>query len=576
MSYKDFMANKEDEDNKFDLVDTYREYSIFSKKDTKELYVLFTNMQLRSIVSDDTNCIDYVLCKTNYLPLESVVNRDSIKLLTDLKWRGDRNRDEDDSDYENEYKSIMEKIKDSYEKKYPDILSENRKGRYRFVDFYSLINKDDEILIKEGSNSYAGNVVDVKYSTTWIGTIISIVIVVISNIDGKFKEYKIIKKIPFYEGYKTLSDLNISFVNAEIKENLTKRGRKIFDLLKEPTYISYIGQQTKMTNWGPIRFRADGRIMIDPRSYAKFDSNGSNRLNYGLFDGVINEDDDDDKDTDNNLLVDENCWKAYPAVFGFSFVTKLWGMFDVESISPIEFRTDAYDKLVLDEKTKELILALVTTNSETTDIISAKGNGTIFLLHGAPGVGKTLTAEAIAETLKRPLYSVSVGELGTNPESLEDSLRDILELATAWDAVLLLDEADVFLEARSDNDIERNAMVGVFLRLLEYHQGVLFLTTNRAHNFDPAFFSRISVAIKYPDTLDESTRRQIWDNLAKLNKVNINSEKLGTYDNLNGREIRNILKISVALAKYKKVELTTMLVEEAISSHLGFKKALTP
>jgi len=88
-------------------------------------------------------------------------------------------------------------------------------------------------------------------------------------------------------------------------------------------------------------------------------------------------------------------------------------------------------------------------------------------LHGPPGTGKTLTAEAIAELLKRPLYSVSVGELGTTVEKLEEKLREILEVAHLWNAVILLDEADIFLEKRSDNDIHRNAMVGIFLRLLE-------------------------------------------------------------------------------------------------------------
>jgi len=51
-------------------------------------------------------------------------------------------------------------------------------------------------------------------------------------------------------------------------------------------------------------------------------------------------------------------------------------------------------------------------------------------------------------------------------------------------------------------------MVGIFLRLLEYHQGVLFLTTNRVKSFDSAFHSRISVALKYPD-LDVAQRQQV-------------------------------------------------------------------
>jgi len=117
------------------------------------------------------------------------------------------------------------------------------------------------------------------------------------------------------------------------------------------------------------------------------------------------------------------------------------------------------------------------------------------LLHGPPGTGKTLTAEAISELLRKPLYSVSVGELGTTIHELEDKLRGILEVACVWDAVVLLDEADIFLEQRSDNNIQRNAMVGIFLRLLEYHSGVMFLTTNRVKRFDEAFHSRISIAL---------------------------------------------------------------------------------
>ena len=100
-------------------------------------------------------------------------------------------------------------------------------------------------------------------------------------------------------------------------------------------------------------------------------------------------------------------------------------------------------------------------------MVSGKGGGVIFLLHGPPGVGKTLTAEATAETLNKPLYSVNVGELGTRADVLEQKLKEILEICYAWDAVLLLDEADVFMERRADKDIERNAMVGIFLRLLE-------------------------------------------------------------------------------------------------------------
>lgn len=101
------------------------------------------------------------------------------------------------------------------------------------------------------------------------------------------------------------------------------------------------------------------------------------------------------------------------------------------------------------------------------------------VLHGPPGTGKTLTAEGISELLKCPLYMVSAGELGTDSRMLEAELQRLLDICHAWGAILLLDEADVFLEKRDMHEIHRNALVSIFLRQLEYFQGILFLTTNR-------------------------------------------------------------------------------------------------
>ena len=83
------------------------------------------------------------------------------------------------------------------------------------------------------------------------------------------------------------------------------------------------------------------------------------------------------------------------------------------------------------------------------------------------GTGKTLTAEAIAELLKKPLYIVTAGDLGTTAAEVEKTLGSVLELCQTWDALVLLDEADIFLEARN-MEIQRNALVCVMLRLLEY------------------------------------------------------------------------------------------------------------
>ena len=55
-------------------------------------------------------------------------------------------------------------------------------------------------------------------------------------------------------------------------------------------------------------------------------------------------------------------------------------------------------------------------------------------------VGKTLTAEAISESLRRPLHSISVGELGATAVELEKKLNEILEVASIWNAIVLIDE----------------------------------------------------------------------------------------------------------------------------------------
>lgn len=197
----------------------------------------------------------------------------------------------------------------------------------------------------------------------------------------------------------------------------------------------------------------------------------------------------EDSFTDDELLI------ASPVVLGFAFSEKLWLEFTVSGIRDVEWSAGAYDSLVLPENQKSIVKSLVTSHKFSAaknidDVISGKGKGLVAVLHGPPGTGKTLTAEGIAELLKCPLYMVSAGELGTDPRVLERSLTDILDIAHAWGAVLLLDEADVFLEKRSIHDIHRNALVSIFLRLLEYFQGILFLTTNRVETFDDAFQSR--------------------------------------------------------------------------------------
>jgi hypothetical protein len=209
----------------------------------------------------------------------------------------------------------------------------------------------------------------------------------------------------------------------------------------------------------------------------------------------------DEEKSDVLEFTDEEYLIASPVVLGFAFSEKQWLELAVSGVNDIKWNEKAWDSLVLEDGTKELIKALVKSRkyhaaNTIDDVIQGKGKGLVSkykdkmlgveeaktraaVLHGPPGTGKTLTAEGIGELLQCPLYMASAGELGTDSRFLEAELQKILDICHAWGAILLLDEADVFLEKRNMHDIHRNALVSIFLRQLEYFQGILFLTTNR-------------------------------------------------------------------------------------------------
>ncbi|KAH7131774.1 hypothetical protein B0J11DRAFT_576732, partial [Dendryphion nanum] len=210
-------------------------------------------------------------------------------------------------------------------------------------------------------------------------------------------------------------------------------------------------------------------------------------------------------------------------MFAYILKDRTYDLLDVNGLVEPDISERAIDRLVMKpESNKDMIKAIVKTytdqgaNRFRADFIHGKGEGQIILLHGPPGTGKTLTAESVSEYTRRPLLSITTADLGHEPKDLETNLLTFFKNASDWDAVVLLDEADVYLERRDAKDMQRNSIVAVFQRALEYFQDIMFLTTNRVGQFDEAFLSRIHVSISY-DPLDNDARHQIWDNLfAKL------------------------------------------------------------
>ncbi|KAF5251704.1 hypothetical protein FANTH_3314 [Fusarium anthophilum] len=410
--------------------------------------------------------------------------------------------------------------------------------------------------------------------------------------------------IPEFAAYRRVTSLPaypLSFHNSpsKIRKQMTERGRK-FEALRGYHFQACSGSKILLPPGRSEERPVSGRVIIDAHAYymtndivkpdlaplvdadqvgqkKKSDEKKSkaHERDWGC-EAECDDDDSDDSDTpketntpvegnaemtvkapndtagrseDLEPLTDDMCLVATPWLKGFDLKTKEWAQFYVEDLTAVVWNDAAFNHLVLPGMEKQLAWEFVenkTLSNSFDDFIQDKGRGIIILMFGPPGVGKTYTAEAVAEKARVPLYSMSAGDLGTVPKEVELALERALNLCGVWNAMLLLDEADVFLGARTDSDLARNELVAVFLTKLEYYTGVCFLTTNRTASIDTAFQSRVDLFLPYRDLTFEA-RKKVWQNFitrAGGTQVEIPDEDVNKLAEmkLNGREIKNLIK----------------------------------
>ncbi|KAL1615181.1 hypothetical protein SLS56_011913 [Neofusicoccum ribis] len=472
-------------------------------------------------------------------------------------------------------------------------------ARRRLAKDVATVTFDDLwYLMRPGSLAYA------MYEDTWLGVVIKESEFVTENDgNGELRKWnvkgwlldhswhspsigtaEVTIEVPYFEGEKVVTALPIHpreyfdrTDGGERREKFRRRGEKMCDIIWHGhAYLAYDGEfmdEKKRPYKGALiaeTTMASGESMPDNKWGLTWD--------HSLEQGAVSAKKSacpqpialHAENHARSLLSDEHLFLLCPVMAGFALGEKEWVPVNVDfmrDMAPPEYVLDAN----IGEENSQIIKALShrQLKSKATwsaDFIKNKGAGVVVLLHGPPGVGKTYTVETTAIHTRRPMLSLTIGDLGTNEESIESEIAKWFDLAHRWRSILLIDEADIFLERRKHTDLARNGVVTAFLRRMEYFGGLLFLTTNRVEHIDDAFMSRVHVVIGF-EKLDVDKRRSIWQSffqkLARERegqiRVSADAEAYVLDGEMaemewNGREIRNAFQTAIAIAEYQAFE----------------------
>ncbi|KAJ2994012.1 hypothetical protein NUW58_g1665 [Xylaria curta] len=276
------------------------------------------------------------------------------------------------------------------------------------------------------------------------------------------------------------------------------------------------------------------------------------------------------KNEESSLDVNAALLFCPPRIWAFSLTHKSWESILPKDIGEVRRQDDALAELEMVADHKNYLESALLTHLRdgqgvnSGGMVRRKGRGFNILLHGGPGTGKTLTAEWLAAKHVVPLYKITCGELGMDVDILEKRLQEVFLRATNWRALLLLDDADIFIKTRSIQDLRRYAIVSIFLHQLDDSEALLLMTTNHV-DLDPSLGSRVDIAIPLPRINFESQKRiwKIWIRhlgslapnqvqvqvLEQFIEFDLETAEEGAYITMNGRQIRSCISAASALAR---------------------------
>ncbi|KAL9619323.1 MAG: hypothetical protein Q9160_006088 [Pyrenula sp. 1 TL-2023] len=273
-------------------------------------------------------------------------------------------------------------------------------------------------------------------------------------------------------------------------------------------------------------------------------------------------------------------------VCGYSLHHRKWFPLNISLLQELSEPVDLLKNIDLPDEHKTMLLAVIrghVQNAQRSDdrdvsddddvhdgeevgVIQGTGRGVLILLHGEPGTGKTLAAEAVAVRLRKPLLPVRIADFGSVSREIEQNLILFMTLAERWGCILLMNEADAILGKRTRFDREGNNIASTFIGALDHFTGILIFKTSKIGAFDVAIKSRIHLTLYFP-RLDLRAVIRLWDN--NLRRL-LSEKRVKCYRNdilkfakhhyeqeglrWNGREIRNAIMTAIVFAQQEEEE----------------------
>ncbi|KAF2113103.1 hypothetical protein BDV96DRAFT_579741 [Lophiotrema nucula] len=352
-----------------------------------------------------------------------------------------------------------------------------------------------------------------------------------------------------YDEEMDIADLEVfpaEYARPQTRQQLIERGEKFVRLCYsfEGTYLDYKGWKLEPSGQVEVAMvvssgqQIEERVVVDPRTFLKWNSqlkpssNQGQKLALGGIDRVNSQYNTLDivrrrlEAMGKDATADDHALCHF-RLYAFVMRTRTWIHVHVKHLVeiPANPAINGLENLILPSGHKKLLLSQIDNYPErkTSSLaFSDKGLGTVspstrtllILLYGATGTGKSYTAETIAEKLRRPLYTLTCGSLGTTAQSIESSLAKHFEVARQWGSVVLLQHAEVLFYIQAHEHALQHALHGnlspLFLESLSFYPGLLFVSMSKISNVDQAIKATARISLYYPP-FDLTTTTKVWE-----------------------------------------------------------------